>query len=136
MDLSTTIDNYTEFEDTEYDELYGYGACPNCYEPDTGYCRCRDLELESGEKHPSDHPTYQLYKKETLLKGRRRNIRQSKRRIFRSIAAWQRTVFVISVLRYWSRLAVSPQSRAVQRASERFRAMQAYKCLPVAASRS
>ena len=115
VDLSMTILTFSEEDDDEMDELASGVLCEDCGDPDTGYCFCVHIGMLN-EKIDE-------YRVENVRLHRERAVRQNIRKVRRRIMMWQRWVRLHLLILYWREAVLAPESKAVQRAAKRFRAM-------------
>jgi hypothetical protein len=128
--LDMEIDGYTELEDTETDKLCEqYGECEDCHEPDTGYCRCQNVDSDMERWNTSEEAVYFIYRRQSEAHDRSRSMRQLKRKHLRNVVLWRRAAGMNGIVNYWSKMTVAPDSKATQVTAKRFKQMQTAEAL-------
>lgn len=106
-DLSMTIDQYTEDEDTDFDKmLQSCGVCDDCGDLDSGYCYCTSLDFDTQHANNEERKILQSYREENVKLSLARDHRCKIRKARKLLSQVRKHVMCRNVAFYWVGQAV------------------------------
>eukprot|EP00966_Prymnesium_polylepis_P206157 4776858-Prymnesium_polylepis.1 len=102
VDLSMTIDEYTEEEDTSFDRmLENCGVCDDCGDPDNGYCYCTTLDFDPEYANDEERKILEDYWEENMEYSDARDHRNKLRKTRKLLLKLKNHVICRNVGFYW-----------------------------------
>ena len=124
LDLSTDIDGHTREDDDDAamrDNYLADNLCEDCWEEDTGYCRCLVWDWGREDGLMTQQRVFALFRQEKVQERAERAQRQTTRKARVNLIKFRNSLRLGHIVEYWHYRTYLPESKLVQRTAKRFK---------------